>query len=179
MSNKIIAVTFVSENMCDYRVAANELGHFAMKDLARGARRVGDCIETMATCTGVTVEIPRSANIILGAPYGEYGTMFNLLDQDHCITQVILHYEDETCESVWVPYVDDESEFTNLCMKTRLTEDGNLQMIIDPDYSIDDIFGCDCATCCGCCTATTKEDADDSSVIIIEYATCDEAEEKG
>ena len=176
MSNKIIAVTFVSENMCDYRVAASELKHFAMKDLARGARRVGDCIETMATCTGVTAEIPRSANTILAAPYGEYGSMFNLLNSDHCITQIVLHYEDDTAEAVWVPYVDDEDEFTNLCMQTRLTEDGDLQLVIDPECGLDEIFGCNCVTCCGQCATCDEED--DGGVIIIEYATADESDEE-
>lgn len=175
MSNKIVAVTFVSENMCDFMVDGGEFAHFAVRGLGRGVRQIGEGVmEAMATCEGVTAEIPRSANSILGAPFGEYGTMFNLLDQDHCITQIILTYEDESEETVWVPYVDD-ADYTNRCMQTHITEDGDLQLVIDQKYTITDVFGCDCGACHDCCTAS---DMDDGECIVITCGSCEESAEK-
>ena len=70
MSNKIVAVTFVSENMCEFMVNGGEFTHFAVRGLGRGVRQIGDGkMETISTCSGVTAEIPRSSNTILGAPY--------------------------------------------------------------------------------------------------------------
>lgn len=177
MSNKIVAVTFVSENMCEFMVNGGEFTHFAVRGLGRGVRQIGDGkMETISTCSGVTAEIPRSSNTILGAPYGEYGTMFNLLDQDHCVTQVILTYEDETEETVWVPYMDD-ADYTNLCMQTRITEDGTLQMVIDDKYTLEDVFACECGSCEGCCTAGAPLEAEEQ-YIVFDCGACGEHCEK-
>ena len=96
------------------------------------------------------MRVKHEANQIIGAPYGEFGTIFNLLHQDHCVVSIDVKYDDGDDECETTIYVPNDGDMTNLCMSTKLTDDGDLLLVISRDDDVGTIFGGHCFAHCCC-----------------------------
>lgn len=134
----IKTITLVSENLFDMELDANDFYVFEMKDICGEIVGGPGEFRPIMTCGELIVRFKQSANTILEAPFCQYGTAFNLLDQDRCITQVILTYDNGTTEAVYVPF---EGDMVNKCMTTYITEGGDLLLVISPTRTVLEVFG--------------------------------------
>lgn len=146
----IKSITLCSDNLSEITFAPEDIDLLTIKGLSSDIIKFSDGIKVIDTCDKVIMRVKHEANQIIGAPYGEFGTIFNLLHQDHCVVSIDVKYEDGDDECETTIYVPNDGDMTNLCMSTKLTDDGDLLLVISRDDDVGTIFGGNCFAHCCC-----------------------------
>ena len=138
--DNIAAITLYGDNMYEATIVAEDLSEFIVSGIHSSLHLGTDGIKELVMCDGFVAIIKHEANRILEAPFARYGTYFNLLDNDHCLTQFDVEYEDGSKVTCHLPYDDDGVCDDNILMETYINEDGDLYITIGDDIHVSDII---------------------------------------
>lgn len=133
---KIKRISLLCDNLVDIELTPADLSFIEIGDISSKISMAVDEFNMIHTCGYVVMVVNREANRLMDSPFGEYGSLFNLIHQDHCVTSICLHGEQETI--LYVPWSGDD---TNDLMTTRITPDGSLMLVISKDDTVDSISG--------------------------------------
>lgn len=142
------SISLLCENLAEIELLPHDVDVFHIGGLSAEIQKIDDEFLPIDVCDRVVMVIKREANQVLEAPFGEYGSLFNMLNTDHCISAVSVLCGEDGCEEETAVYVPWEGELENACMDTRITEDGDLLLVISEDDTVETVFGCGD---CGCC----------------------------
>ena len=146
---KVKSISLLCENLSDITLESSDLYVFHMKGLSGEVMNTGDGFEVCDVCDCVFMSIKRDANKILEHPFGKYGSLFNMLNTDHCVSGIRVTMEDDESEEETIVYVPWDGELENEHMDTQITEDGDLLMVISKEDTVASVFGInDCGCCC-------------------------------
>ena len=146
---KVKSISLLCENLADITLEASDLYVFHTKGLSGEVMNTGDGFEVCDVCDCVFMSIKRDANKILEQPFCEYGSLFNMLNTDHCVYSIRVTMENDESEEETIVYVPWDGELENEHMDTQITEDGDLLMVISKEDTVASVFGInDCGCCC-------------------------------
>ena len=136
----VAAITLYGENMYEAKITASDLKEFMVLGIHSSLHLDVEGIKETVRCEGLVAVIKHEANAILEAPFARYGTYFNLLDNDHCLTQFDIEYEDGSNVTCYLPYDDDDISDDNILMETHISNDGDLYITVGDGLHIEDII---------------------------------------
>lgn len=134
----IKSISLLCENLSEITLEPKDVELLNISGLTGQIQKISDEFQVIDVCTQVAMVIRRDANQIMQHPFGEYGSMFNMLNTDHCIFALRVESDDET-GIVYVPW---DGDLENLYMDTKLTEDGDLLIVINEEETVESVFGC-------------------------------------
>lgn len=138
----IKSISIVSENLSQVVFTPEDLEYIRVSGISQELNNFGGELHVGFTCSELALHVKQEANQIIGAPFVEYGTIFNLLHQDHCVTSIVITYEENEFEDEDVISVPYNGDMCNECMDTKITDDGDLLLVVSYDNNVDTIF-CD------------------------------------
>lgn len=137
----IESIEFVLENCEDFSIDANYFGAFLIDDIRYSIQRIAsNSIVKMAIADTIVIELFSEGDREY-RPFGalETITIFERLQQYNDITQIIVHYEDQTeeiCFANWAEGNDCENKNQSVC-KSDL---GNLYIVISEEKDFSAFF---------------------------------------
>lgn len=137
----IKSIEFVLENCESFNIDANYFGTFLIDDIRYSIQRIAcNSIIKMAIADTIVIELFSEGDREY-RPFGglEKATIFERLQKYNDITQIIVHYEDQTEEAYftnWAKGNDGENKNQGVC-KSDL---GNLYIVISADKDFSTFF---------------------------------------
>ena len=137
----IKSIEFVFENCESFNIDANYFGAFLIDDIRYSIQRIAcNSIVKMAIADTIVIELFSEGDREY-RPFGglEKTTIFERLQKYNDITQIIVHYEDQTEEAYftdWAKENDGENKNQGIC-KSDL---GNLYIIISEEKDFSTFF---------------------------------------
>lgn len=149
----IKSISLFCDNLCEVELFPEDVEELTICDFGTDLAKFGDEFKMIDICDHVSMIIKRESNALLEAPYGEYGSLFNMLHDDHCIVSMTINWDNgEDCDTaedgtdVYLPW---EGDMTNDLMTTKITENGDLLLVISREQTVESVFEhCDCGCCC-------------------------------
>lgn len=136
---EVTEIEFVFENVEFFSIDAKYIGTFLLDGITESIRRDAcNSISRYKIVKKVCIEIFKEGD-------GEYSWLggvekkFDRLRRYNDIVSVVVHYSDHTEEGFYVDYSDAHDE-TNDYQTTRISNQGNLYIVINAKETIDDVF---------------------------------------
>lgn len=147
----IKSISLYCDNLCEVELFPEDVEELTISDIGTDIAKFGDEFKMIDICDHVSMIIKRESNALLEAPYGEYGSLFNMLHDDHCVVSLTINWDssdgDDECEDITDIYLPWEGDLTNDLMTTKITENGDLLLVISREHTVDSVFEhreCEC-----------------------------------
>lgn len=137
----IESIEFVFENCECFSIDANYFGEFLIDDIHYSIQRIAsNSIFKMAIADTIVIELFSEGDREYH-PFGalETTTIFERLQKYNDITQVIIHYEDQTEETYFVNWAEGD-EFENKNQSICKSDLGNFYIVISEEKDFSTFF---------------------------------------
>lgn len=142
----IKSISLLCENLAEVELEPNDVDVCHVSGMSADIQKINDEYTIHDTCERVVIVVKKEANMILDGAYAHYGSMMNMLNDDHSVYGLCVTYDGDEAESIiYVPW---EGDIENDCMDTRITADGDLLIVISREDTVETVFGQGMCECC-------------------------------